>query len=447
MRGISFDRYKVVLDRARIANPSLERILSSVVWLAADKLRYAVAFLIGAWTARYLGPEGYGTLNYALAIIALLTVVTDFGLESVTVRNLVRDSRRSQELLGTVAAIRLGSAVLCYLLIVSLPLLFGWTGQAKTLLLILGLSLIGQPALSVRCWFSAELASKAIFAANSIAFALSAIARISLIVCQRPIIEFAVVSACEVGLVATYLVWRYHARGFSVFEWQFSLSLAKQLIRECWPLVLSGFAVIVYMRIDQIMLEKMVGTREVGMYSAAIKFSELWYLIPGVLAASLFPSIVRTRSRSETQYTTRLQQYLNLSSGLAYACIIAGTIGAPTLVRLCFGDQFRTAEAILMVHLWASVFVFQGMAREQFLVSEGLLKFSFAATACGALINVLLNFLLIPLWSGVGAAIATVVSYALSAFLSSFTTKSTRDFGMMQLRSLLMPFASPKLRN
>jgi len=183
------------------------------------------------------------------------------------------------------------------------------------------------------------------------------------------------------------------------------------------------------------------------MYSAAIKFSELWYLIPGVLAASLFPSIVRTRSRSETQYTTRLQQYLNLSSGLAYACIIAGTIGAPTLVRLCFGDQFRTAEAILMVHLWASVFVFQGMAREQFLVSEGLLKFSFAATACGALINVLLNFLLIPLWSGVGAAIATVVSYALSAFLSSFTTKSTRDFGMMQLRSLLMPFASPKLRN
>ena len=203
--------------------------------------------------------------------------------------------------------------------------------------------------------------------------------------------------------------------------------------------MLSGASVVVYMKIDQVMIEEMLGAGATGIYAAAVRISEVCYFIPTILAASLFPSIVRTRASDTERYLRRLQQYFSLNAILALAVALPISILSPFIVVWLFGPKYSAAAAILAVHIWASIFVFLGVAREQFLIAEGFFVFSLISTVTGALANVVLNLLLIPPYGGLGAAIATAISYGISAFALSFFDRRTRFAGWMQLRAIFMP--------
>jgi O-antigen/teichoic acid export membrane protein len=202
----------------------------------------------------------------------------------------------------------------------------------------------------------------------------------------------------------------------------------------------ANLAVIVYLRIDEVMLRYLASPAEVGIYAAAVKLSELWYFLPSALAASVLPALLRARERDAAAYAARQQQYYDLSVGLAYLLSVPVALVAPWLVRLIYGPAFTASGPILAVHIWASVFVFLGVARGQWLVNEGLQKFYLAATLAGAAANILLNLVLIPHWGGLGAAWATVVSYALSGWLTSFCHPMVRTTGIAQTRALAIPF-------
>jgi O-antigen/teichoic acid export membrane protein len=219
-----------------------------------------------------------------------------------------------------------------------------------------------------------------------------------------------------------------------------TLALIGRLARETWPLLLSGVAVSVYMRIDIVMLRNLVGAGAAGQYAAATRLSEIGYFLPVALSASLLPSLLRARAAGAPAYADSMQRYFDLSAALGYGLAIPLALGAPWLVRLAYGEAFAPAAAVLTVHAWAAVFVFIGVARGQFLVNEGLTRFNLVATATGALANVALNLLLIPRLGGTGAAIATVVSYAAAAWLASFAHPAVRATAWRQTRALLLPF-------
>ena len=177
------------------------------------------------------------------------------------------------------------------------------------------------------------------------------------------------------------------------------------------------------------MLGKMLGDQAVGEYAAATKISAIWYFIPTMLASSLYPAIVNAKSQGDTFYKKRLQQYMDLNAGLAYLIILPVTLLAPWMMDLLYGSAYKNAAPILALHVWAGLFVFLGVARGQYLLTEKLHKFSLAATLTGAMLNVVLNFCLIPSIGGAGAAIATLGSQAVSAFLSSFLWFRTKILG------------------
>jgi len=178
----------------------------------------------------------------------------------------------------------------------------------------------------------------------------------------------------------------------------------------------------------------------VGVYAAAVKLSEIWYFLPTALATSLLPALLRSRAQDAAAYAARQQQYYDVSAAAAYVLSIPIALAAPWIVRLAYGGAFAAAGPILAVHIWASIFVFLGVARGQWLVNEGLQKFYLAATLAGAVVNVLLNLVLIPRWGGLGAAWATVASYALAAWLASYLHAAVRPTAAMQTRALLIPF-------
>ena len=424
-----------MLDR-----PGVRAAAHNLGWLTAEKgARLVLNVGVGFWVARYLGPSLFGSLSYGLAVVGLVSLVAELGLDSVVRRDLIRSPELASQLVATAAGLRLAGGIAAYGLLVASARL-GWaTPGERGLLAVLGLMLF-QPALMVAdLWFQARLTAKFTVWAQVAALTVAAALRIALIIGGASLIGFAWAVVAEAAMAAALLAVLARREGLVVWHGAFDATRATSLLREAWPLMLSGFAVMFYLRIDAVMLRAMVGDAAVGIYAAAVRFTEIWYFLPVALASSLLPAILRARERGAAAYAARLQSYYDLNAGLAYGLSVPVALLAPWLIRLAYGAAYAAAAPVLAVHIWSSVFVFLGVARGQFLVNEGYTRFYLGATTAGLLVNVALNWILIPRHGPWGAAIATLAAQAVAAWLTSFCFAPVRQSAWMQTRSLFIP--------
>ena len=410
-------------------------------WLAADKLvRLVFGVGVGFWIARYLGPEQLGVLSYSTAIVVLLGFLPAFGLDAIVKRDLLQRSGETAELLGSGAALRFGAGVIAY----GGVLLVAWSGEGAgseepQLLPILGL-LLFQPALMVPdLWLQANLRASWSVCVQMMALVMCSVLRVWLICSGGTLVDFALVLVLEtaLGAAGVWVATRHLGLRFHLSAAR--LATIKRLLAEAWPLMFVSLAIVVYMRIDELMLRHMAGAAEVGIYSAATRLSEVWYFLPMVVGSSVLPALLRARERGAQAYAERMQHYYDASAAAAYLLSVPVALLAPWVVRMAYGEAFAKAGAILAVHIWSSIFVFLGVARGQWLVNEKLPRFYLATTMAGAIVNILLNWLLIPRWGGLGAAYATVAAYGLAAWVGSFCHSTVRATAMMQTRALLIP--------
>ena len=180
------------------------------------------------------------------------------------------------------------------------------------------------------------------------------------------------------------------------------------------------------MKIDQVMIKVMLDSEAVGQYAAAVKLSEAWYFIPMVIASSLFPAIINSKKQSEVLYYARLQKLYDLMIWMAIAIAVPMTFISGWVVDLLYGAQYNEAASVLMIHIWASIFVFLGVASSKWLIIENLQGYAMINTIIGAITNILLNLLLINYFGIEGAAWATLISYFIAAYLCLSFFKSTR---------------------
>lgn len=409
-------------------------------WLVAEKAaRLVLNVGVGFWVARYLGPARFGTLNYVLALVGIASLLAELGLDAIVRRRLIHAPDEATAVLATAWGLRLAGGVLAYGGLVAGSVFGGVTSEERALLAVAGLTLF-QPALMVcDVWFQARLRARFSVGAQLAALAVGAMGRVVLIVNRAPLVGFVWVAVAELAIAALLLFVLARRDGLRWRAGAWEARLAGAMLREAWPLLLSGFAVMLYTRIDAVMLRSMAGEAAVGMYVAATRFTELGYFLPMALATSLLPALLRARERGAADYTRRLQGYYDLNAGLAYLVAVPLALAAPGLITLAYGGAFAGAAPILAVHVWSSVFVFLGVARGQFLINEGHTGFYLMATTAGLVANVALNLVLIPRDGAMGAAIATVAGQAVAAWISSFCFAPTRPNGWMQTRALFIP--------
>jgi O-antigen/teichoic acid export membrane protein len=190
------------------------------------------------------------------------------------------------------------------------------------------------------------------------------------------------------------------------------------------------------MRIDQIMIKEMLGAQEVGLFAAAVRLSEVWYFIPSIITASLFPSIVNAKKNSQAMYLQRLQKLSTLMTWLAIVIALPMTFASDLVVSLLYGHYYQGAGAVLAIHIWGAVFVFLGVASGVFFTVENYTKKSLYRTSLGALSNILLNLVLIPRYGINGAATATLLSQFIANFLYDFFDTSVRDLVFIKIKAL-----------
>ena len=433
----------------RIAHrPNLVKIVDNIGWLFVDKvLRMGVGLFVGVWVARYLGPEQFGLLSFATAFVGLFGAIAGLGLQGIVVRDIVRDPSRKEDTLGTAALLQFIGGLLAYgLILATIFWLRPDDALAKALVAILGSTMLFKASEVAVYWFESQVLSKYTVWVQNGSFLVFAAIKIVLILNNAPLIAFASVIMAEALMVALLMLVMLGLRGPRLRHLRITLARAKALLADSWPLLLSGIAIVIYMKIDQIMLGQMVGDEAVGIYSAAVRISEVWYFIPMMIVASVFPAILEAKKRSEAQYYQRLQHLYDLMVWLSVAVALPMTFLSTPIVTLLFGENFSASGTVLAIHIWAAVFVFLGVASSKWFLAENRQMLSFQRTALGAVVNVILNLLLIPDFGPIGAAIATVVSYAIAAFLFDVAQQETRQMFTMKVRSLNLVASLARIR-
>ena len=417
--------------------PGLVKILDNIGWLFFDKvLRMGVGLLVGVWVARYLGPENFGLMNYAMAFTGLFGAIASLGLQGIVIRDIVNSPKDSNVFLGTAFILRfLGGLISFLAIIITISLLRPDEALTKTIVAIFGFSLVIQTGEVIKWWFESQVQSKFVVWIENGVFLFIAAVKVGMILSHASLLAFVIAAFFEALLGTIFLLLFYWKRTGSLTSWKPELTIAKRLLRDSWPLILSGLAVAIYMKIDQIMLGQMLGDQAVGIYSAAVRISEVWYFIPGVIVASVFPSIVEARKTDKNLYYERLQKLYDLIVWIAFAVAIPMTFLSSWLVTVLFGNDYNEAGPILSIHIWSALFVFLGVASSNWFLVENRQILSFQRTALGALANFILNLFLIPKYGVIGAAYATVISYSVVALFYDLLQKETRRMFRMKIKS------------
>lgn len=418
---------------------NLQVILYNTSWLFADKIiRMGVGLFVGVWVARYLGPEQFGILNYVISLVALLSFFATLGLDRIVIRELINYPEKKQDILGSTLMLKLiGGTCTLLFSIVTVGLFRKGESILVLLVLIIAVGTVFQALDTFDYWFQSQVKSKYTVLSKNTAFLLFSAIKILLILNNAPLVAFAFAISGEIAIGSLLLAFAYSKAYESILELKIKFRLCLSLLSKAWPLLLSSLSVLVYLKIDQVMLGQMVNDKSVGMYSAAAQISEICYFIPVVIVSSVSPAFIESRKKTQEFDYIKLQQLFLIMSALAFSVALPMTFLSKQLVVFLYGGNYASAGIILAIHIWAAVFVFLGVAQSLWDVTENHIKLSMMRTIAGAVINIFLNYFLIPQYGGVGAAIATVISYAFSSYILNIVSKKSRAIFMCQTKSLI----------
>lgn len=416
------------------------RYFKNMSWLFFEKaLRILVGLFVGAWVARYLGSEQFGLFSYAQSFAGICAVFATLGLESIVVRELVKDENRTDQLIGTAFWMKLAGAFLV-LLILTVAINFTSNNTYTTILVfIIASATIFQSFNVVYFYFRAKVLSKYAVYNNVVVLLLSSIIKIILILNEAPLIYFAWVVLFDSLVLALGFIYFYTKKSSSIKHWQFDKVVAIELLKNSWPLLFSGVAITVYLKIDQVMIQSILGSAAVGQYAAAVRLSEALFFVPGIIAGSLLPAIINTKKQSETLYNQRVQKLCSLVAWLAIIVALLITFLGDWLVNLLYGVEYYQAASVLIIHIWSGIFAALLASSGQWFIVENLTHLALYRNISGAVVNIALNIALIPHHGIQGAAVATLISYAVAAYFFDYFHIKTRKIFWMKTKIIIRP--------
>jgi O-antigen/teichoic acid export membrane protein len=215
--------------------------------------------------------------------------------------------------------------------------------------------------------------------------------------------------------------------------------LSKKILKNAWPILFAGFFVAINTRVDQLILYRLVGNAEVGAYSAVVKLTEFLSFIPVAFSTVIFPFMCESYNSSREKFVFVCRRSFKYMAIIIIPVAIGTSILAEPIINLVYGTKFHGSAATLAVLIWSQIFVFMGCVNGNMLIIMNLQKILFSLTLVAAVTNIFLNLWLIPTYSGLGAAIATVLSYGCVGSLIQVALRETRPIMLDYLSATIKP--------
>lgn len=377
-------------------------------WLVAGRLfRLGLGVTVGAWVARYLAPADFGELSYQLSIVALLSAVAGAGLDGLVVRELVRRKSYAGETLGTAVGLRVAFGVVLYGVLLASWAATSGMGRGFWMIALLGAEVVLQSGNVLDLYFQARTENRWPVLASVVAVAASSAVRIALIVGGASVVYFAGAVLVEGAILAGCLAGFHFWRRTESERWRFSAGRARALLAESWPMIVSAAAIAGCMRMDQVMLKVLAGEAAVGVYAAAARLGEVWYFLPMFAGTVLNPWILEGKALGDAVYRQRLVWLYGVTLWVSLGVAVLVCVTASPLILWLYGSDYAGAVNPLRIHVLGGVFLAVGVAAGKWFVAEGHTKGLMGKALLGLATNLAANWVLIPKYGVVGAALGT----------------------------------------
>ena len=389
------------------------------VIIIGDAIVKFIALFVTIHLARYLGTAGFGKYNFVFAYLAFFNIITDLGLQQILVREMAREPSTTPKLIGNAYIIRILLTMFAVALALVMINLASYPVDttlyvyiASFTLLFISFSDFYTTIFQANIVMEYHVISRLIFKFISAGLILYLIATGGTLTT----IIFAMVFAEMIKTLLHY----YFSRKFVKPVFTIDFNLWKRLFKESLPLAFTSVIWIIYFRIDVVMLSMMKGDAAVGLYSAAYRLSEPLSLIPAALVISLFP-IMSTSFKESKGNLVKVYRF-----GLKYILIIMLPIAvgvafiADRTILLIYEPEFASSAIALRILVWAVLFGSVNYIMLDLLVAIDRQILNTWAMGAGAVVNVILNLILIPIMGFTGAAIATVVTNLLICIIGFY---------------------------
>jgi len=410
---------------------------NNTIWLFIDRIvRLSIGLFVSVWVTRYLGPNDFGLLSFSQSFVGIFAVFASLGLDRILVKHLIEKKIDSSDLLFTAFTLKLIAGFISVILCFFSVAFFFKSEDSSLLISIISISTIFQAFNVVDSFFQSRTLSKYVVFSNIMSFIICSILKLLFVYFDFPLIYFALVSIVETFLLALGYLYFFYTNKLQG-KYNFKIDIAKTLLGESWPLILSGGVLMIQARIDQVMLKEMTNNLEVGYYSTALRLIEVFGFITVILSNSLSPAIYKAKLISKNLYETRLLNYYRLNFILFLVIAIPIYFFSELIIEVLFGKEFIPAGILLALMSIRLFFTNIGTARGAFIVTEKLFKFSLLAMAIGTIVNICTNYILIPINGAYGSIIATIISFTVTTFLLDLFIKKGRENLLIMSKAIL----------
>lgn len=415
-----------VYVQEKINHPSVQKHTKNLSWMFFAKIAsMVIAFIATAYIARNLGPKNYGELSYAISFVGIFSFLSSLGVEQILYRDTIRYPEKRNAYIGSAIIIRIVASLITTALCVISAVIISPKDVSLFLIILISLTFVCGSFSLLSMEFQADAKSKYPSIFSVFVVIVLNISKIVVIYFDKGVIYLAGVILLEPILYSCMYMYLRSTFYEPLRNLRFDKEIARQLLKDSYPLIFASAFYMIYARIDQVMIKNMMSAEYVGLYDAAVRMSEISYFIPNIIMVALFPAVVNAKKTSETLYYKRIKKLLITLVIVSTSIAIVTTLLSKYLTLVIFGAGFLATIPILKIYVWSNIGAALNLLVQQILVSENLTKNVSLTIFFGMAVNVVLNILLIPYFGMSGAAIASLISY-LVPFLSLCIFKQTR---------------------
>ena len=387
-------------------------------------------------TARYLGVSDFGVINYAAGLVAFVVPIMKLGIDSVLVHQIVEKPDAEGEIVGTSIVLNLISAFLCILGIGAFVCIAN-RGEEETIIVcvIYSVLLVFQAVEMLQYWFQAKLMSKYSSMAMLFAYIIVAASQILMIVFKVNIYWFALSYSIDYLFISLILLIAYAKKGTQKFK--FSFKRAKELFSISKYYIVSSLLVTVFSQTDRIMLKLMIDSEATGIYSAAATCAGMTSFIFAAIIDSMRPVIFQVaKDEDKTLFHKRMTELYSVIIYFSLIQCVVITLLSPIIIKIMYGEEFAASVNALRIVVWFTTFSYLGSVRNVWMLAENKQKYLWIINLSGALGNVILNLILIPIMGVNGAAVASLCTQIFANVIIGYIVRPISFNNKLMVRGL-----------
>lgn len=410
----------------------------NALWLIGGKVAQMILSLfVGILSARYLGPSNYGLISYGTALVSFFMSFCTLGINSIIVKDFFDHPEEQGKAIGSAIFMRTLSSLCSCILIVSISLLLDY-GQWETIIIVAlcSVSLLFHVFDTINYWFQAQYNSKITAITIFVAYVATSIYKIILLILNKSVFWFAFATSVDYIVLSVLLLIFY--KKYKGPKLSISWKKGKSLLKQSYHYILSGMMVAIYAQTDKLMLKQMLDESAVGFYATATAICGMWTFVLSAIIDAMYPTIIQSFKQDQALFKKKNRQLYAIVFYISVIVSIAFVLLGDFAINILYGEAFAPAALPLKIITWYTAFSFFGVARNAWMVCNEKQKYLKYMYIFAAILNVLLNAIMIPFLGTAGAALASLITQVFTSIILPYFFKDLRPNAKLMLEAIIL---------